>query len=204
MRPTSSILTALLLAVTNFLSIFVSSSPHVPSVGTIEGKRQADTYAYLNLTEAMVQKNADSPTLLPRGPFRWCISQPDRTNVCVVVGLFIENAAFGIASLVKSMSNDHVCTPHTGTVNRIHYRVYATGRHCDTQAALGTIADAIRGYINDNMHGSVCGVQCIVLDNSGTWNGYVTLAPTSVDLDHTYCGPQATFGKFQTVDGIGK
>lgn len=114
-------------------------------------------------------------------------------GVCVAVGAVIAQVAFGIAGLVKSDSNAHDCTAHQASIDNVTWRVYATGRNCDTTAQLETIQGAVTKYL-EKQDKKVCGVHCLKLSHGGTYVGYLTIAPTGQSLDKYYCGEAYKFG----------
>ncbi|KAI1131822.1 hypothetical protein F5Y10DRAFT_261761 [Nemania abortiva] len=123
----------------------------------------------------------------------YCIRDPARSGVCVALSGAVSGVAFGIASLLKSDSSGNDCKAHSGSVDNVHWTVYAQGKHCDTTAQLSTIAGAISDYLRAQ-GGNVCGVHCIRLTHGGTWQGYVTLGPEDEVLDNYYCGSAYHFG----------
>ena len=114
-------------------------------------------------------------------------------DACASVANVIVQVAQSIASLVKSDSNAHDCKAHEGSIDGVTWRVYATGRHCDTTAQLNTIQGAVTKYL-EKQNRNVCGVHCLKLSHGGTYTGYVTLAPAGNKLDSYYCGPFSSFG----------
>ena len=114
-------------------------------------------------------------------------------GVCVSVAAFTAQVALGIAGLVKSDSDANDCTEHSGSIDGVTWKVYATGRNCDTTAQLKTIQGAMTEYL-DAQNNNVCGVHCLKLTHSGTFAGYVTIAPAGTSLDSFYCGQSNSFG----------
>lgn len=122
-----------------------------------------------------------------------CTVDVAHAGVCVAVGAVIAQVAFGIAGLVKSDSNAHDCTAHQASIDNVTWRVYATGRNCDTTAQLETIQGAVTKYL-EKQDKKVCGVHCLKLSHGGTYVGYLTIAPRGQSLDKYYCGEAYKFG----------
>ncbi|MCJ1271286.1 hypothetical protein MMC22_011186 [Lobaria immixta] len=122
-----------------------------------------------------------------------CSVDAAHTGVCVAVGAVTAQIAFGIAGLMKSDSNANDCTAHTGSVDGVTWKVYATGRNCDTTAQLETIQGAVTKYLEEQDK-NVCGVHCLKLSHGGTYVGYLTIAPAGENLDRYYCGEYQSFG----------
>lgn len=114
-------------------------------------------------------------------------------GVCVAIGAVTAQVAIGIASLVKSDSNAHDCTEHSGSIDGVVWQVHATGKNCDTTAELKTIQGAVTKYLK-KQHLDVCGVHCLKLSHGGTYNGYVILAKAGTHLNNYYCGKYNSFG----------
>lgn len=114
-------------------------------------------------------------------------------GVCVAIGAVTAQIALGIAALLKSDSNAHDCTAHSASIDGVTWKVYATGRNCDTTAQLNTIQGAVTKYL-EKQNKKVCGVHCLKLSHGGTYNGYVTIAPAGTPLDGYYCGEFNAFG----------
>ncbi|KAL6831562.1 hypothetical protein V8C40DRAFT_236752 [Trichoderma camerunense] len=127
-----------------------------------------------------------------------CTASSARAGVCVAVTAVIAQVSLGIAGLVKGDSDKHDCKAHSGSIDGVSWKVYATGRNCDTSAELKTIQGAIAEYLR-SVDDHVCGVHCLKLTHGGTWTGYVTLAPKGNNLDTFYCGSSNSFG--HCVDG---
>jgi hypothetical protein len=116
---------------------------------------------------------------------------------CIALGALGASVAGIIAAVVKSDSNNNDCTAHTGSIDDVNWKVYASGRNCDTTAQLSTIDGALTNYLR-SQNDSVCNIKCIKLDHSGTWTGYVTIAPAGTNLDNYYCGTGYSFGNCGT------
>lgn len=114
-------------------------------------------------------------------------------GVCVAISAVVAQVSLGIAGLVKSDSNAHDCSEHSGSIDGVTWKVYATGRNCDTTAQLDTIQGAVTKYL-EKQNKNVCGVHCLKLSHGGTFTGYVTLAPAGTSLDGYYCGQYNSFG----------
>lgn len=113
--------------------------------------------------------------------------------MCASVVSLVGGIAFEITSLVKGNSDANDCTAHSGSVDKVHWTVFANGSHCDTTAQLNTIAGAIANYMRAQ-DSKVCGVHCIKLTHGGTWQGYISLAANGENLDTYYCGSAFSFG----------
>lgn len=168
----------------------------------VEGKQATHHLAFIDLTDGVPTGtpdygNATATTVQPRQGIRYCISDTARAGVCVAVSGIIGQIGTGIAGVVKGKSDKHDCSAVDGTVARANYRVYATGRNCDTTAQLGTIAGAIDKYLRD-VDSEICGTHCIQLTHGGTWTGYVVLAPAGTEVDSFYCGSAYKFGSCAT------
>lgn len=114
-------------------------------------------------------------------------------GVCVAIGAVIAQVALGIAALVKTDSNANDCNAHSGSIDGVTWKVYATGRSCDTTAQLNTIQGAVTKYL-EKQNKNVCGVHCLKLTHGGTYAGYVTIAPAGTSLNSYYCGGFSSFG----------
>ena len=114
-------------------------------------------------------------------------------GVCVGIGSGISGIIFGIAGLMKASSDRKDCSEHSGSIDGVTWKVYATGRNCDTTAQIDTIRGAISNYLQ-SVNESVCGVHCLKMSHGGTYNGFVTLAPAGTPLDGFYCGQSMSFG----------
>jgi hypothetical protein len=113
-------------------------------------------------------------------------------SLCVSIVSAITTYSYQMASLVKSDSDGNDCTVHSGSMDSVHWQYYATGRNCDTTAQQSTIAGAIAVYL-ESQSSEVCGVHCLELTHSGTWAGYLTLGPSSLDLSGVSCSNSRTF-----------
>jgi hypothetical protein len=94
---------------------------------------------------------------------------------------------------MKSNSDNNDCTAHTGAIDNVHWKVYATGRNCDTSAQLDTIRGAITVYLEEQ-NNEICGASCIKVTHGGTYAGFVAIAPAGTSLDSYHCGQSYTFG----------
>lgn len=72
----------------------------------------------------------------------------------------------GIAGLVKGGSDKHDCKAHSGFIDEANWKVYATGKNCDTSAELETIQGAIAEYLR-SVDDEICGVQCLKMTAGG-------------------------------------
>jgi hypothetical protein len=168
----------------------------------IEGKEATHFQAIIELDDGIPTDppqwvNGTDSGLQRRQGIRYCISGTAQAGVCLAVGGLVTQIGTGIGTAVKSKSDKHDCTAQDGQIDDVTYRVYATGRNCDTTAQLGTISGAIDKYLRD-VNKNVCGTHCIQLTHGGTWTGYVVLAPSGTDVDSFYCGSAYTFGSCGT------
>ncbi|TDZ71680.1 hypothetical protein CTRI78_v001892 [Colletotrichum trifolii] len=181
------------------LGLSLPSSLHLASRQAQSAKRSPHNFATIDLTDGVPNEpvfgnaTADLP-LDKRLNVKYCIESEAAVGTCSSVASLVAGIGFGIAGLVKSGSNNHDCTAHEGGIDSVTWRVYATGRNCDTTAQLETIAGAVQNYIRDS-DSNLCGVHCIKLTHGGTWTGYVTIAAPGHQVDGYYCGEAESFGK---------
>ncbi|KAK7016303.1 hypothetical protein R3P38DRAFT_2993844 [Favolaschia claudopus] len=168
------------------------------------GKQHAHTLVHIDITNGVPTAppvygfpNSNSTDVAGRRNVDYCIASAAQTGNCIQAAAFLSAIGIGIASILKSDSDNNDCTVHSGGVDGVTWTVNATGENgaqCDTSAELKTIAGAIDVYLRaQNM--SVCGVHCIRLTHGGTYSGYVTLAAPNMNPNTFYCGSAYTFGQ---------
>ncbi|KAM0721938.1 hypothetical protein Q7P37_002863 [Cladosporium fusiforme] len=166
-------------------------SLEAPTTKALAGLKRAHSFATMDISELSLDEN----DLFKRRNVDICTRDSGRAAVCVGIAQLFSTLTIAIATNVKSSSGGE-CEEHSGALDNVHWRVYATGKNghvCGTTAQLKTIEGAIAKYLRD-VDKRVCGVQCIRMTHGGTWTGYVTLSPDSISLDDYYCGKQYTFG----------
>jgi len=165
----------------------------MPETLSRAGLRSADFVATIDLASAV----SGNQTLSPRRLIDICVKDSGRAAVCSSIAGIVTTIGIAIATSAKGSSNDG-CKVHSGAIDDVHWRVYATGKNgkqsdCGTTAQVNTIAGAIDEYLRD-VDKDVCGVHCLKMTHGGTWAGYVTLAPAGLPLDNYYCGSAYSFG----------
>jgi len=165
----------------------------IPEHLSLMGLQSADSVATIDLAGAVPGNH----TLAPRTPVNICVKDSGRAGVCVAIAGIVTTIGVAIGNSVKGSSNDG-CKVHSGAIDDVHWKVYATGKNgkqtdCGTTAQVSTIAGAIDEYLRD-VDKDVCGVHCLRMTHGGTWAGYVSLAPAGLPVDNYYCGPAYSFG----------
>lgn len=165
----------------------------IPERLSLMGLQSADSVATIDLTGAVPGDHA----LVPRTPLDICVKDSGRAGVCASIAGIVTTIGVAIGTSAKGSSNDG-CKVHSGAIDDVHWRVYATGKNgkqtnCGTTAQVTTIAGAIDAYLRD-VDKDVCGVHCLRMTHGGTWAGYVSLAPAGLPVDNYYCGPAYSFG----------
>lgn len=83
-----------------------------------EGKRKAHTMAYIDITNGVptdpLLGNETTAALEQRRKIDYCISTSGRFGACIAVPSLLTGIGFGVASLIKSNSNNNDCSPHQG------------------------------------------------------------------------------------------
>ncbi|KAJ7205508.1 hypothetical protein GGX14DRAFT_397654 [Mycena pura] len=175
--------------------------------GPFGGKQHAHTLVHMDITDGVPTGEpvlgfpiSNSTDVAARRNVDYCIANAAQTGNCIQAAAFLAAIGVGIASILKSDSDNNDCTTHSGGVDSVTWEVYATGKNCNTDAELQTIAGAIDVYLRAQ-NKSVCGVHCIRLTHGGTYSGYVTLAAPGFNPDNFYCGSAYTFGQCGTGGG---
>ncbi|KAJ7463183.1 hypothetical protein FB451DRAFT_1180281 [Mycena latifolia] len=106
-----------------------------------------------------------------------CIKIAAGVNTCFTLGNNIRAIGSSIGSWIKSRSDAHDCTVHTGAIDGVQWRYSATGSNCDSTAQLATIRGAIDAFLKENVNGR-CSNICLRMTHGGTWTGYLSVTPT--------------------------
>ncbi|KAJ7436857.1 hypothetical protein FB451DRAFT_1570906 [Mycena latifolia] len=128
-----------------------------------------------------------------------CIKYVELANACFDLGNNIRAIGSSIASVVFGSSGAKDCSVHTGSIDGLQWRYYATGRNCDTTAQLKTIRGAIDAFLRDSVNGK-CQEACLKMTHGGTWTGYLSVSPVGAPAPSD-CGPDGYGSCVEHGDG---
>lgn len=120
----------------------------------------------------------------------WCASSAQTGGTCQNIYLDDENVAQQIGSQLYTDASNDDCTIHSGSIDDLYYRVYATttGGNCESTAEVGTIQGALYNWIQTEYeNGDLCGSQCVRLSHGGTWTGWLAISTSSSALNSFTC-----------------
>lgn len=93
----------------------------------------------------------------------------------------------GFSRIVNGFFDQPSCRRITGSFDNVKWSFNATGQ-CNTTAQESAIQGAVAEYIRIAENGTVCEIQCLRLDQGGTWNGWLKLGKVSNFSEDAYCG----------------
>jgi hypothetical protein len=128
-----------------------------------------------------------SATIEKRTDINDCIKEVESTD-CFHISSNIRTIGSTIATVAYGNSNALDCSVHTGSVDGVQWRYYATGpgNECDTSAELRTIRGAIDAFLQDSVDGE-CKQVCLQMTHGGTWTGFLSVTPVG-SAAPTDCG----------------
>ncbi|KAH2017197.1 hypothetical protein KXV43_004631 [Aspergillus fumigatus] len=101
----------------------------------------------------------------------------------------------GFSRIVNGFFDQPSCRRITGSFDNVKWSFNATGQ-CNTTAQESAIQGAVAEYIRIAENGTVCEIQCLRLDQGGTWNGWLKLGKVSNFSEDAYCGVGLPFDGF--------
>lgn len=106
----------------------------------------------------------------------------------------IDSSISGIlASILKRNADSNDCSGSSGLFDGIAYSLTASPNgNCKTTAEKGTIQGGLNRYF-DYLGNKMCGVHCVRLDHSGTYNAFLTLGPAGANLNAVSCSASQTY-----------
>ncbi|GAA5929932.1 uncharacterized protein JCM15063_004668 [Sporobolomyces koalae] len=136
---------------------------------------------------------SNATTLEKRVDVKACFKKENAGHCIAILGIGA-TVALGIPPIVKSYSDNHDCRPHTGNIDGVYFKFYATGRNCDTTAQTDTIRGALYEFIEGTgQKDQMCGTYCIKLTHKGTYAGYLMIGGDQGEVNNEYCGSKENF-----------
>ncbi|PYH93385.1 hypothetical protein BO71DRAFT_478514 [Aspergillus ellipticus CBS 707.79] len=169
----------------------------ISSPSSIDGQRLPDQwFAYYldNSTDLSIPtSDGNSTALVAREQVKVCERILSAVASCFGIAGVTYTLAEGFAGIIKGRSESKTCASVSGSIAGYDYMYYATGKDCDTTATQETIAGALYHYLTTVEDDKVCGTQCLKLDHSGTWDGFLKFGKSSVFDSSAYCGNKLSY-----------
>ncbi|KAJ7232559.1 hypothetical protein C8J57DRAFT_1578882 [Mycena rebaudengoi] len=113
-----------------------------------------------------------------------CTKYVNLANQYFNLGNNIHAIGSSIASVAFGSSSANDCSVHSGSIDGVQWRYYATGTGCGTTVGLATIRGAIDAWLRDSVNGKC---QEVFLRMTH-WTGFLSVSPAGAPAPSD-CGP---------------